>query len=93
MLVDKQLVRSALLRYFGLTCAIQEGRLWCINENWEVGRLKSSGFKSLGLLGNEFLVDLAFNPLDSSLWAVNRIVSNELPFLLFTKIHSKLGFA
>lgn len=50
-----------------------EGRLWCINENWEVGRLKSSGFKSLGLLGNEFLVDLAFNPLDSSLWAVNRI--------------------
>lgn len=49
--------------------------MWCINECWEVGRLTNSGFKSLGLLGNEFLVDLAFNPIDGSLWAVNRIVS------------------
>ncbi|OEH76442.1 hypothetical protein cyc_04829 [Cyclospora cayetanensis] len=50
-----------------------EGRLWCINDNWEVGRLTNSGFRSLGLLGNEYLVDLAFNPLDGSLWAVNRL--------------------
>ncbi|KAL8271517.1 hypothetical protein Esti_004552 [Eimeria stiedai] len=50
-----------------------EGRIWCINENWEVGRLTNSSFKSLGLLGNEYLVDIAFNPIDSSLWAVNRI--------------------
>ncbi|KAL8446320.1 hypothetical protein Emed_005057 [Eimeria media] len=51
----------------------REGRIWCINENWEVGRLTNSSFKSLGLLGNEYLVDIAFNPTDSSLWAVNRI--------------------
>ncbi|XP_026194230.1 collagen alpha-1(III) chain [Cyclospora cayetanensis] len=51
----------------------REGRLWCINDNWEVGRLTNSGFRSLGLLGNEYLVDLAFNPLDGSLWAVNRL--------------------
>ncbi|KAL8424442.1 hypothetical protein Efla_001044 [Eimeria flavescens] len=58
---------------FTKICHDPEGRIWCINGNWEVGRLTNSGYKSIGLLGNELLVDLAFNPQDNALWAVNRI--------------------
>lgn len=54
---------------------VQEGRLWCITDEWEVGTIADGIFKCLGHLGNEFVVDIAFHPVDGVLWAVNRLVS------------------
>lgn len=48
-----------------------EGRLWAITEGHSVGKLTMRGFRSLGSLGEEPLIDLAFDPKDNSLWGVS----------------------
>lgn len=61
--------------WMGVYLRDQEGRLWCVTDTWEVGTIADGVFKCLGHLGNEFIVDIAFHPVDGALWAVNRLVS------------------